>query len=71
MKLGDIKDKYFKTTVVLKSGRLKSDPMKKKYTWSLNVFGIKLITLSEHDISSFKKKHFNTYGQGIIFCKAL
>ena len=71
LKLSDLRDRYFKTTVVLKSGLIKFDPLKKKYTWSLNVFGIKLVTPTEEEISSIKKNDFNSYGHGIRFCKAL
>ena len=40
VKLTELKDEYFISQAVLKSGLLKLDPKKQKYTWSLYVIGI-------------------------------
>mgnify|MGYP001793819467 CR=1 FL=1 len=71
IKLTELKDEYFISQAVLKSGLLKLDPKKQKYTWSLYVIGIKLITPSESELTKLKKVNVNSYELGMAFCKAL
>lgn len=71
IKLSQLKDCYYKMTVVLRSGLIKIDNFGNKYTWSLNAYGIKLITPTRDEIDKYRETELHSYSHGIDFCKAL
>ena len=71
MRLSELRDCYYKMTVVLRSGLIKMDSLGSKYTWSLNAYGIKLMTLTRAEIDRFGETDSQSYSHGIDFYKAL
>ena len=70
IRIDELRDFYYKMTVVLRSGLIKMDIFGTKYMWSMNAYCIKLLTPTRAGIDRFHETVSQSYTRGIYFCKA-